>query len=196
VPVISPKVALEYYLIPEDCENKRADIESYASRVFGIDARQDLSVKMAMLHDMLLTKGLAQEGPESIAARLLLNSSEYISVAEYKILMAAINCSVKKTESLKQQIRTRGDLLVLPDTKELGIKGCIAWVRHIWQVPISDVAIKTSEIPKCSGERIARLASPYRYRLTQLMAQVFSDIGLPDSPNFIDQLVEDACNNG
>ncbi|MNL80928.1 hypothetical protein D3C87_2078990 [compost metagenome] len=59
-------------------------------------------------------------------------------------------------------------------------------------MPISEVAIRTSEIGDRSGERMARLDSPYRYRLTQLMAQVFSDIGLPNIPDMVDQSLEDA----
>ena len=81
--------------------------------------------------------------------------------------------------------------MILPHTQDMGILGEIAWLRHIWQVPLSDIAIKTSEVSSRSGERIARLDSPYRYRLTQLMAQVFSDIGLPDARDQIEEHLQE-----
>lgn len=115
-----------------------------------------------------------------------------MAVGSYKKLMQAIQSAPQKEGVLTDKIRSRGDLLILPDAHQLGISGGIAWIRNIWQVPLVDIAIRTSEVGIRPGERIARLDSPYRYRLTQLMAQVFSDIGLPDTTDRIDQFVEDA----
>ena len=106
-----------------------------------------------------------------------------MSVASYKVLTNAIGSAPKKATTFKDQLRGKGDLLILPDTQRLGVEGGLVWVRHIWQVPMADVALRTSELGERTGERLARLDSPFRYRLTQLMAQVFSDIGLPNFPD-------------
>jgi hypothetical protein len=83
-------------------------------------------------------------------------------------------------QRVEQMIRSKGDLLVLPTLAVFGVRASIAWVRHVWQAPMRAIAFRTSEARTSGGQRVARLDSPYRYRLTQLMAQVFSDIGLPD----------------
>ncbi|KWF22509.1 hypothetical protein WL84_18600 [Burkholderia cenocepacia] len=44
----------------------------------------------------------------------------------------------------------------------------------------TDIATKTSEAAPNLARRIGRLVPVLRYRLTQMLAQVFSDIGLPD----------------
>lgn len=196
VPVIEPKVIFEYYLIPEDCENKKDIIESYIFKKFSINTKQEPVIKLAILREFIHSSNVDKNSLEYLAANLLLGQLSFVTINAYKALMKEINVSAKKLESFQEQIRKRGDLLILPAAQKLGISGCVAWVRHIWQVPISSVAIKTSEIQNCPGERVARLDSPYRYRLTQLMAQVFSDIGLPGTPGFIDKLIEDTYNNG
>lgn len=40
--------------------------------------------------------------------------------------------------------------------------------------------MRNSEALGSMGQRIARLMSPYRYRVTQVMGQVFTDIGTPN----------------
>lgn len=195
VPAISTKVILEYYLLLEDCERKRDLIERFVFRKFSIDLSLDGAVRYEML------RAAMQDGPEktsdlsSSAAAFCLNLIDHIPVAVYRELMGYIGSRARKVDSLSQQIRSRGDLLLLPDTTVLGLEVEVVWMRHIWQVPLSDIAIRTSELAKRSGERIARLDSPFRYRLTQQMGQVFSDIGLPDMPSTIDKSLESVLNH-
>jgi hypothetical protein len=138
-PVISPKVALEYYLVPEDCEKKRGIIENYVFDHFSLDKNQDVNVNIAMLRELFSVNAPKFDSPEHIAANFLLNDSGYMSIEYYKTLMIAIKCAPKSVASFKDQIHKRGDLLILPNTKGLGIDGCIAWVRHIWQTTVSEV---------------------------------------------------------
>jgi hypothetical protein len=111
-------------------------------------------------------------------------------------MMVAAGSQPKGASSFETQLIKKGDVVVLPSAAELGVPGEIAWVRHIWQESIGQIAMKTSDVKHCRGERVARLDSPYRYRLTQVMAQVFSDIGLPDSSRAFKSDIEKVLANG
>lgn len=195
VPVVTAQIVLERYLLLEDCEKKRGLIEDYVFSQYRIDKRQDRETKLSLLREILDTDEAAADEVVSFAADFALESAQTIGVSAYRGLMEVIQSAPRKMEALRDQIRSRGDLLILPHTQGLGISGEIAWIRHIWQVPLGDIAIRTSEISSRPGERIARLDSPYRYRLTQLMAQVFSDIGLPDTPDKIEELMKEVYSN-
>jgi hypothetical protein len=195
VPVVSVRTLMEKYLLPEDCEKKRSQIETYAFKEFTIDQKQETEVKIAILREKLEIASTDSSDPQIVAAKFATHQLDSISIREYKTLMEKIGISTKKTDSLDQQISSRGDLLPLPSPEKLGIEGSIAWVRHIWQVQINAIAIRTSELKDRPGERLARLNSPYRYRLTQILAQVFSDIGLPDTTNSFSQSIQEAYDN-
>ncbi|MBA1192124.1 hypothetical protein G7007_04490 [Pseudomonas entomophila] len=191
IPVVSVRELLENYLFLEDCEGKRDSIRHFAFRSFEVEKSSEVEVRLAILKDKVAGCSLREDDPILLAAKVALGDLNFISVASYKALMSAVKSDLKKASSLSQQIGSRGDVLNLPCTKALGIEGSIAWVRHIWQVPLNSIAIRTSEISKRPGERIARLDSPFRYRLTQIMAQVFSDIGLPDIPKVLEESVDE-----
>lgn len=192
IPVVPVKVLMENYLLPEDCEKKRTQIESYAFKEFGIERNQEVDTMKAILKEKMKSSCLRSEESKTIAAKFITDQLDILSIKEYKLLMAAINLGVKKSEELDRQINSRGDLLILPTPRKLGVDGDIAWIRHIWQVPLGSIAIRTSEVNGRQGERVARLDSPFRYRLTQLMAQVFSDIGLPNFSSSIAKSIQEA----
>lgn len=192
VSVIPVQIIMEHYLLLEDCEKKKPQIESYAYKSFDIDLGQDSELKKTLLMRALESPPADCDGASIVAARITLDQIDSIAVQQYKALMNVIQTGIKKVSALEQQVSSRGDLLLLPDPSELGVTGNIAWVRHIWQVPLTAIALRTSEVSFRQGERIARLDSPYRYRLTQLMAQVFSDIGLPDIQHPIEQNIQAA----
>jgi hypothetical protein len=185
IPVLTAAAILENYLLIEDCEKKRPQIEDFLFRSAVIDKKQDRDTKLSLLRSHFNCGFGRHDEMLNAALSFLFNESESISINLYRKLMSEIGSSPKKQDALCDQIRNRGDLLVLPDTARLGVSGNIAWVRHIWQIPLGDIAIRSSELRSRQGERIARLDSPYRYRLTQKMGQVFSDIGLPNSPDNI-----------
>jgi hypothetical protein len=191
IPVVSITVLLENYLLVEDCEKKRQQIEGYALKMFEIDRTQEAELRNAVLREKLSTKSDSSES-HVIAGKFVTDQLESISIKDYSALMSAIQSGIKKPESLSQQILSRGDILILPSLEKFNLNDDIAWVRHIWQVPVSDIALRTSEISSRPGERVARLDSPFRYRLTQLLAQVFSDIGLPNIPNSVEQRIKEA----
>ena len=74
-----------------------------------------------------------------------------------------------------------GDCMVLPQFPGLAPGLHVAFLRAIREVRDQDIATKTSEAEPNRAKRIGRLVPVLRYRLTQMLAQVFSDIGLPDN---------------
>lgn len=194
IPVVSIKALMENYLLIEDCDKKNDQIRVLAFKAFKIEG-QDIATGLAILEEHLKAPPTGVRETDILAAKLALGQLDSIPTNEYQILMQAIKSSAKKTDDLSRQIKSRGDILVLPDAKKMGLSGEVAWVRHIWQVPVRDIAIRTSETKVRPGERVARLDSPFRYRLTQLMAQVFSDIGLPDFSASIEEKVKEAYGN-
>ncbi len=173
---------VECYLLPELCERNRESIEGYVSKTFGLTSALDLPEGREELKSRVAEKSgdAASAGP-CLAAKTILQDVERLTYADYKLVMELVGRQVGKLEErLIQQVRSKGDLLLLPRLNSLGITADIAWVRHVWQVPLKQIVFRTSEVRDGVGQRVARLSSPFRYRLTQLMAQVFSDIGLPD----------------
>lgn len=195
VPLLPVSALLEHYLLLEDCEKKRSKIEEFAFKQFGIEEDQEIDAMRALLSNCLSAhEKIDRADPKFLAALFATDQLFNIAIAEHKSLTSAIGMEVKGAEAFEKQIKSRGDVLVLPTLSTIGIPGEIAWVRHIWQVPLGSIAIRTSEIKIRSGERIGRLDSPFRYRLTQIMGQVFSDIGLPDFEDNIRNNIQEVFN--
>ncbi|WP_144409549.1 hypothetical protein [Martelella endophytica] len=181
VPVVSEKTILERYLLPDDCNSKIDHIVKFALKEYKIDEKLDHLVQVELLIEALSSD--AKSDPIALLmAEIISDDLREVSIEGYKDLLKRVKLHAKKASSLADQIAKRGDLMILPDAQVLGVDARIAWVRHVWQAPASSIALKTSDTSARRGERIARLSSPFRYRLTQIMAQVFSDIGLPDVP--------------
>ncbi|MBU9291921.1 hypothetical protein KTD18_10200 [Burkholderia multivorans] len=195
VPVVTVKEILERYLLIEACERQRKLIFNYVCDAFSIEFRDDEGIAAVELREKV-------EGEEEIdqvkkvAARFILNQLDILTWANYKALMVEIKANEKGASAIESQLKSKGDIMVLPSPRELGVDGDIAWVRHIWQIPLGSVAIRTSDVKNHPGERIARLDSPFRYRLTQIMAQVFSDIGLPNIVRDFKGDIEGVMKNG
>ena len=192
VPVVDAQTVLERYLLFEDCERKRSLIEAYLFKMYSIDERQERATKLTLLRQVYEQPDGEEKDARSVAAEIVFCTSDAISIKGYAELMKSIGSSPRGKDAFRSQIRSRGDLLILPSIKRLGVAGHIAWLRHIWQVSLSEIALRTSEVVARPGERLGRLDSPFRYRLTQLMAQVFSDIGLPNIPDGMDEAMEEA----
>lgn len=76
-----------------------------------------------------------------------------------------------------------GDVFHLPtvDGREEG--GIFLMLRYITQCDISEIGIRPADLKfgSAKARRVGRVAAPYRYSVTQNLARVFADIGLPDS---------------
>lgn len=192
VPILSARSLLENYIYIEECEGRRNDITAHVCKVLDLDSNLNSVILEGILDARSKDQGASLSDEINLAISFCLNKVEKLSSSEYSSLMRLTGGAAKSGKSLSQKIATKGDLLPLPSAKHLGINENIAWVRHIWQTPMRSIAMRTSETANRPAERIARLASPFRYRLTQKMAQVFSDIGLPTVDHGIDQAVEEA----
>ena len=60
--------------------------------------------------------------------------------------------------------------------------GYVVYLRHLREIRDSDIATSVPDLrrPGIRARRIARLRSPYVYRLTEQLADVFASIGLPE----------------
>lgn len=126
-----------------------------------------------------------QEIPTELreAAKIYLHQSDRISTNDFTALLKRLNISVNKAfEKFDQQINSRGDIIVLTRPPYVTHDVRIAWLRRVWQTNLGDLALRNSSYVsnKNRGQHVAQLASPFKYRLTQQFAQVFSDIGTPD----------------
>lgn len=91
----------------------------------------------------------------------------------------AKSLSVEKIQTFLD--KPPGDCMILPGMEGLHPVIHVAFLRVMRELRDEDIALKTSQMSEGKGQRIGRLAPVVRYRLTQMLAQVFSDIGLPDS---------------
>ncbi|MGY3444954.1 hypothetical protein [Bradyrhizobium sp. USDA 4473] len=74
-----------------------------------------------------------------------------------------------------------GDVFYLPLEHEEEETGLFLMLRYIRQIEISDISIRVADMTlrNPTAKRLGRIAAPYRYAITQNLARVFSDIGLP-----------------
>lgn len=194
VPVLEVRDVVEQYLLIEQCDRQRTALTALASKSFGIAG--DLNDPENAEALRLKVEEHARDPAWSlqcIAANAVLHNLDRITAKDFTNIMKLASVQPGDVASkLDQQLQSKGDVLMLPSISSLGIAADIAWVRHVWQVPLRHIVHRTSELKEGYGQIVARLDSPYRYRLTQMMAQVFADIGLPDSKrnvkNDLDQL--------
>lgn len=182
VPIISAETVVEYYLLLEQLDRQHDNLASYARKQFNVNGDISDPIVVAELRSKIDS---AQSDPSMhlpwLAAKSILNDLDKISARDFCNLMAALNLPTSKMpQKIENQIKDKGDLILLPRPSFLDNSVSIAWVRQIWQVPMRNIVLCNSEIKETLGARIARLDSPYRYRVTQVMSQVFSDIGTPD----------------
>lgn len=126
VPVVDARTILERYLLFEDCERKRDLIESYLFKAYSIDVRQERATKLTLLRQTYTPSDLDGKDLRKVAADFVFGASDSIAVEGYVKLMRDIGSGPKGKNALRDQIRSRGDLLMLPSTKKLGVAGHIA----------------------------------------------------------------------
>jgi hypothetical protein len=182
VSVISLKTALEHYLLLEQLDRQRDKLIAYTRHHFELTG--DL-IDPIVSADLRSRVDRASHNSDfrlpCLAAKGILNDLDTISGPDFSELMTTIGISTQNLSArIANQIRDKGDLIVLPKPSFLRDSVELAWVRQIWQLPLRQIVLRNSEVSPASGMRIARLDSPFRYRATQVMGQVFSDIGTPD----------------
>ncbi|CAK6697288.1 hypothetical protein [Synechococcus sp. CBW1107] len=119
----------------------------------------------------------------AVAAEIFLERSDQIDNHTFQALLDRMNIPKSNVyKRFEQQIKSRGDIVPLARPPYSPHDARIAWLRRVFQVPIGKLMLRTSQyVPgSTQGQHVARLASPFRYRLTQQFSQVFSDIGTPN----------------
>jgi hypothetical protein len=183
VPLLSVDDIVCSCLAFDAIENHAEAIQQFCRRSLNIEDPPSSASFMGKLKS-LLRGGLVENETVQIAVKALAHEELKFSVSDLKLVLEASGVSwVKALDRFRKQIESRGDLLRLTNPPLTNDKVSIAWLRSIWQERISSIAIRTSEQEGRDGIRVAQLNSPFRYRLTQMLSQVFSDIGLPDIPD-------------
>lgn len=74
-----------------------------------------------------------------------------------------------------------GDIYHIPSTPSGDEQGLFLMLRHIRQVNAQDITGRPAALREgdAKAKRVARVSAPYRYAITQNLARVFADIGLP-----------------
>lgn len=73
-----------------------------------------------------------------------------------------------------------GDALFLSCLTQEHVEGYVCYLRVLRDVGDEDIAVTQRQAARgARGSRIAHLGSPYLYKLTQQLAEVFASIGLP-----------------
>jgi len=58
--------------------------------------------------------------------------------------------------------------------------GHVAYLRLVREIRHDQIATRVTDLASAKAKRVSRMSSPYLYRLTQQLADVFAAIGLPD----------------
>lgn len=180
VPLLSTQQLICRCLAFDFAEYKIEVMSQKCRATFGIDVEPDDPAFRSELKAGLL-EGKVDGELDRKLARLVCGEDIELSVAGFKEVVehAGLGWSAC-VKRLEDQIKSRGDMLVLEEPPFKNDGEFIAWLRGIWQEQVSNIAVAMSQLAGRRGVRVARLKSPYRYRLTQMLGQVFSDIGLPE----------------
>lgn len=179
-------------------------IAKWRSKNTGIDAPPSLAATREWLArsgpDGILDElGVTDPGQRKDMLNIISPASLVMSVLsssepDLARLAAAYACVNKKAvddhtamprEIQQSWAKLPGDLFhlpAMPSDENLPDDGLFLHLRHIRQVAASEISARPDDIRsgKAKARRIARVCAPYRYAITQALARVFSDIGLPD----------------
>ena len=104
-------------------------------------------------------------------------------LAELRGVVGATSANASKIlEELSESVgELPGDALFLSTVAPGVNEGYVAYLRMVRELNATSLAFVPKDLqrPSVVARRLAKLRSPYIYRLTQQLAQVFSDIGLP-----------------
>lgn len=182
VPLLTVNDVICRCLAFELFDKYKNEFDSAARQAFNIELNAGDAGFLGRVKARLL-EGAFSEPTHEHLAKVTAQLSFHISIDVLKSLIQTIGVAWNKVSSrFSNQISARGDLLLLTSPPLVGQGEKIAWLRALWQEEVSAIALKTSESSDRRGVRVAQLASPFRYRLTQMLGQVFADIGLPDLP--------------
>lgn len=185
VPLLSVQQLICRCLAFDFVEYKIEAMSQKCRASFGIEVEPSDPAFRSQLKAGLL-EGADKNETDIMLARLVCGEDVQVSVKGFKAAVEHAGLGWPAcVKRLEEQIKSRGDMLVLEEPPYSKGKEFVAWLRGIWQEQISNIAVATSQAEGRRGVRVAQLRSPHRYRLTQMLGQVFADIGLPDRPKTV-----------
>ncbi|NOT88856.1 MAG: hypothetical protein HOP03_11815 [Lysobacter sp.] len=188
VPLLSVEDVICQCLSFDAFEHYSSKLKDFCRISLGIDVSPTDGQFLPKVRLRLMANDIADENAK-LAAKIIVHAPFEMTVSRLRSILDAAGVDWPKViDRLRNQIKTRGDLLLLSRPPLTMTDAQIAWLRPMWQEQVSSIALRTSESASRTGLRVAQLNSPFRYRLTQMLGQVFSDIGLP---NFSVSSVED-----
>lgn len=108
-------------------------------------------------------------------------------VADAYIGIKSIIGKKESIDSLKKSLaeglsQLPGDAFFIGRMVGVQGQGFVACLRVIRETKMNVIAVRPSDYSggEIQGRRVSRVTSPYIYRITQQLGQVFSDIGLPE----------------
>lgn len=194
VPIIPAQEYFDQFYLPKQLESMEPDLLP----IFGKELQNSIGTADGNL-------------PTELALDTLLNLEtlpEIVSISETAMNLHSVIRQARGLETMKSAAQTLdkalslrnpstkalsankiqaflnnppGDCMILPAMEGLEPGIHVAFLRILRELRDEDIALKTSQKNKIKGQRVGRLIPVVRYRLTQMLAQVFSDIGLPDS---------------
>ncbi|WP_421178615.1 hypothetical protein [Aeromonas enteropelogenes] len=153
-------------------ENGEDPDKSLISSLIGLDA----------LPEEILTKGNGklQELHEVIRESQDLSKCNDI-MKTYEKALRNLNPKASSIDRISSFLNSPpGDCMILPPFSGLESVPHVAYIRMLREIDETNIALKNSDSSTEKGQRIGRLMPEIKYRLTQMLAQVFSDIGLPE----------------
>ena len=185
VPLLSIQQLVCKCLASDFVEHKIDAMSEKCRVTFAIEVETSDPTFQSQLKAGLLEEKVTGE-LDRMLARLVCGDDIDISVPSFRAVVEHAGLGwaacIKRFED---QVKSRGDMLVLEKPPFENKGEFIAWLRGLWQEQVSSIAVAMSQADGRRGVRVAQLKSPYRYRLTQMLGQVFSDIGLPNRPKTV-----------
>ncbi|WP_140803629.1 hypothetical protein [Rhodanobacter glycinis] len=182
VPLLSVEEVICQCLSYDTFENYGSKLQEFCRQSLTIDVAAADSQFLARIKSRLLINDIVDRNVE-LTARVLVHEHVDITISDMRLILESSGVLwAKVIDRLRNQVKARGDLLVLSSPPLTAASASVAWLRPMWQEQVSSIALRTSESASRVGLRVAQLNSPFRYRLTQMLGQVFADIGLPDIP--------------
>lgn len=139
-----------------------------------VDKESDTSNALASCSDVISARGVTHDPRTGMETFIRLSSQ-----SRKKKTGDLGNPEWEKLENAMRQLP--GDMFFLSSISPVYKEGYVAYLRGIRELHVSQFPATTFDFNTSDVVRIARLTSPYKYRITQQLAAVFSDIGLPGS---------------
>jgi hypothetical protein len=203
VPVLPLPVYLRRFFLPARLGKIRTQLlTDISNRVWKIqrENRTDFSDRIS---DAVLSTWVLETAADEILRELRVGSERESSqltaeLSQYQRISRTIDAEDDSTDPIQEMTATGkvtqkklhqeihahvkqlpGDRMYLSSVDGASGPGYVILLRNLREIAIDDIAISPSQTSAAAARRIARLNSPYRYRLTQQLGEVFSAIGLP-----------------